>query len=167
MTIIKNEDCTRLNITDDLIDAYIAQSPTPDHTLEYYVQIGDGESTLMEVTYDNPNGLAYLDLDDLGMTGVVDDGIYTIEIVKTDTGSGTVKKKKECAGVFCPKGLICDIVEYVASNLDSNVPELFYLLNNFTGCTEASCDDAVKIFEHLNDQLGIFTTAKTNDCGCG
>jgi hypothetical protein len=167
MEIKKNDDCTRLLISDDLISDYISQSPTPDHTLVFNIAVNDSASAVVEVTYDAGEDNAYATLSDFSMTDRLDDGIYTVEIVKTVTVGGAITKKKECAGIFCPKGMICEIVEYVASNLDSNVPELFYLLNNFNGCTEASCDDAIKIWEHLQDQLGIFTTAKTNDCGCG
>lgn len=167
MEITKSTDCTQLYISGTLVSDYISQSPTPDHSLVFYASVNGSDAALVEVTYDAGNDRAYLTLSDLGMTTRLDDGIYTIEIIKTVTVGGAITKEKECAGIFCPKGTICEIVEYVASNLDSNVPELFYLLNNFTGCSETSCDDAVKIWEHLQDQLGIFTTAKTNDCGCG
>lgn len=167
MQIIKKSDCTELYISGTLVSAYIAGLPTPDHTLEFTLAVNDTTAAaIIPTSYDAVEDRAVFDLTALGMTTQLDDGIYTVEITKTVIVGGAITKEKECAGIFCPQGLICEIVEYVASNLDSSIPELFYLLNNINNCSESSCDDAVKIWEHLQEQLGIFTTAKTNDCGC-
>lgn len=156
MTIENINDCTTLRISDDLIDAFIAQSPTFDHSLRITYQLNCGTATV--VTLEDTSGLNTTDSSyDISSPST---GVYSVKIEKVPDSGADITDDFNCFFIDCSK-VDCDVINFTADDLSSNVVKYYQALTYAYGCDEYPCNAACRIYNHLNNILG-----NTSDCGC-
>lgn len=134
MTFTKETDCSAITITDtQLTTFYDADTPS---TTTVVVQVTyNCATTYTELTIEQEADMEYVDdiayfvitPELLGQSGdVLNDGIYTIKLV-VDYDAGDHYDDTVCVAILC--GIQCDILEYQANNLTSNIYPFYQVLD--------------------------------------
>jgi len=165
LTYTINSGCASIDVESDLITAYVAALPSPDHTLSLAVKVDCGDPitiTLDGDSLDTDNNKYVLLPADLSQTTKISDGVLHLTLTKTVTSSGDTTKQYSCLFVDCDTK--CELIEFLASNSTSNAYAYYQVLTHLNTCTDCSCTDACTIWNYLQTLLG--NTTQTNDCGC-
>lgn len=155
------------DLTDALITAYVAALPTPDHTLDLLVEYNGGDAVTISITDANPNldngtNTYTLTPDDVGQTTDLDDGIYSLQLRKTDTATGSTTSEYLC--VFSDCAIKCSVDNCILKDGSTIAPIYHTVLSNLNTCDSCNCDDAVNLFDDLEWVLDNCSTI--DDCGC-
>ena len=145
MTITTAVDYTTFSIESDLIDAWVLDNDI-DVTLNVYEACGD---TPIEIVLSDDNetgGAMVITIALLEQTGAaIADGIYRLELV-SDDGEDIITEKY-C--LFIDNELKCNIVEYLATNLTSNIYHLYMVLSNAETCVDCNCSNLCTIYDEI------------------
>ena len=158
---------TSIDITSDLITAYIAALPTPDHTLTLTVKVDCGTSydiTLDGDSLDVGNNKYILTPEDISQTVSFDDQILDLTLAKELNDDSSKSYEYRCLFTDCE--VKCDLIDYIANNPDDcTIYALYSTLQNLNSCSECSCEAGCAIFQYLKGLLNG-TSVNVNDCGC-
>lgn len=166
MTVTLAEDCTQATIASDLITTYSNDFPNSDD-LTLTVEYNCGDGTTIELTDENLDLIEneyVLEPSAIGQSDSLCDGIYNLVLTTTDD-EGETTKEYYCLFVNCT--IKCDILDYVANNLDSNIYGLYEILTWLTTCEkpECKCSNACLIYDKIIELIN--EDAAANDCKCG
>jgi len=157
MTASASVDCTSINLISDILnEVSITISPSFTVLLEVYL---NGE-LLSEIDVDivlmNGQSNLILTTDIVGVDSFAQ-GVYKFRLVKT-LDDGSTFTEIACSFLGC--GLECDVLNYISSNLTSNLYYLFQLLNYTETCDACQCEEALAIYNHLLETLEAFDGCK-------
>lgn len=158
------EGTTDVDITSTLITGYVAQLPTPDHTLDLIIEYLDGDAITISITDANPNldtgtNTYTLTPSDVNQVDSLSDGVYNLKLVKTLTIDGSTTTEFKCMFIDCK--VSCKVKTYNVNQEDAKAGVLYSILTVQDNCGSCSCDNNVEIYNKLDDLL---TT--TNSCDC-
>jgi hypothetical protein len=166
-----NQSNNQIVITSDLISAYIDIITTvppgvPSYTLTLTVTYNDSIPVVINLTSANLSTITdsyILTPSALGQETTFSEGIYKLELVKSDNNS----KESLCIPIITT--LKCRVMEYVAKLIKED-KELDYilllleLLYKSNECADCNCEDALIIYNHILEILNTDTILE--DCGC-
>lgn len=165
MTYTIASDCSSIDVTSDLITAYIAALPSPDHTLQLKLSVDcetDYTIDLDDNNLDVGNNKYVITPSDVGNTTTISDNIIKATLTKTVTSSGAKTKEYSCIFVNCSTE--CEVLEATAADPNSKVGLFYWILKDYSGnCTKCKCEDACKIWGYLQYLLD---NPEEDDCGC-
>lgn len=172
MTITTASDFTYMRIASDFITDWIEEDPT--HTFSISLIVSKGCATADNVTIDLDED--NLDMDgeyyelvpsDLGQDTTFTDGVYSIVVRKVITSSGSSSEDVGCKFIDITTG--CDVMDYTADNLDSDLIAFYTALSTIGICAQCICANACVIYDYIANKLSLNTTstnATNSDCGC-
>lgn len=172
MTYTIADDFSYIDISSELINTWLDDSPNPDYTIELILNYNCSGEDVTEMEYDMDGLEAFvaepylrLSAEYFDMTDVLSDGIFSIK-VKVTQDDGSYESDSVC--VFVDQETKCCLIEYMADNLDDCKAISLYLPLTFVNtCSDCACADACLIFAELQELLGLETsTSVTNGCGC-
>ena len=144
MTITIGVDYENFIISSELLDAW-GENDTPA-TLYVYEACSD-TAVEIEMSEDVETGSYDMLIDAalLGQSGTaIADGIYRLELVST---GDDIITEKYC--LFIDNELKCNIVEYLADNLTSNIYHLYMVLANAETCVDCNCSNLCTIYDEI------------------
>ena len=169
MTFTKETDCSAITIFDDeLTTFYDAGAPsTTTITLDITCNC---TGTPLSITIDELGDLEYsggvasfvIDSTILEQaTSTIDDGIYHIELT-VNKDSGEYYNAEVCVGILCTAK--CEVVEYLASNLSSDIHKYIQVLDEWINdCDACDCSKACIVYTYLRKLLN---EEIENPCNC-
>jgi len=93
----------------------------------------------------------------LEQTGdAISDGIYRLELVSDD--GEEIITEKYC--LLIDNELKCRLVEYIATNLTSNIYHLYLVLDNAETCVDCNCSNLCTIY----DEIITILDSETDGC---
>lgn len=145
MIVTLNEDYTAINITSNLIEAWI-----DDNTIDLVLNIYEScITTPIEITVNNDvieDDVLVISTSLLQQSGVtVSDGIYRLELVSNDEDD--IVTEKYC--LFVDVELKCKLITYISNNLTSNIYHLYLVLSNGETCVECNCNSLCTIYDEI------------------
>lgn len=161
MTLTNASDCTYVNLESTLIDDFVLDQTNKTLTLIYSTTSGSDELELEigDITAGSPN-YYQITPTDLGQTSTISDQVYKFQIKLEETGQDDLYDTG-CTLMDC--SLHCDITEFQYANQTSFAIIYYTVLSQgLNNCTECTCDDALLLWEDLQDILN-----GTTSCNCG
>lgn len=162
-----NSDCVTLRVQSTLITDWVALDGDPNQptlTLTYTYNCGDTTSlTVDNTTVDLINEWIDLTKDELGTEDdtTIQNGIFFFTMKSVDPVTSDISYEYYCYFVDC--AIKCELVEYLAKNLDSNIYSYYQVLTHLNTCTECPCTHACTIFDFMD---ALLDEEITEDCGC-
>lgn len=145
-------------ITSQAITDFVAGQPTPGFTIKLVSNYNCGDDIEKQLTIADVGGGSYTITPSFySMSSVLSDGVYYISIVKTPT-SGTPSEETIC--YFLDVNIKCDLEDYLADNLESDVFKYHMALEFVNDCSDCRCIDACV----LHDELIRVINTTCNDC---
>lgn len=171
MTYTVAEDYTYIDITSELINTWLDDSPSPDYTIELILNYNCENEETITMEYDMDGLEAFvaepylrLDVSYYDMADTLSDGIYSIK-VKVTQDDGSFESDSVC--IFIDAETKCCLINYMADNLDDCKAISLYLPLTFVNtCSDCACADACLIYAELKELLGLETSTNL-DSGCG
>ena len=144
MTITIEDDYTSFAISSELLDIW----GEDDIPATLYVYEGCGDTAIEIEMSEDVEGESYdmiITPTLLGQTGTaIADGIYRLELV---SDGDDIITEKYC--LFIDNELKCNIVEYLATNLTSNIYHLYMVLANAETCVDCNCSNLCTIYDEI------------------
>lgn len=166
MTVILSE-CTGLDITSSLFVTYLG-SPA-DYSLVFNSSINCCDTVYTEeLTSDD------ITVDTVTITPTTfsaDEfisGVYSLEIVLVETGTGTTQTDRLCFFIDCANTLYTAVCTHLVTDLafKSNVDRLYQALTYTSQCEDCDCIKACLLYDALIDALSLNLAQLKKDCGC-
>lgn len=168
MTVTLN-NCDELQVTSDLLVTFLADPESYTVTFNstvnccdtiYSEDVAEGDVTVDTYTV---APTVY----DAGWTEFLS-GVYYLEIVLTETETGTTQTDKICYPIDCANTIYTAVCTHLAAdtNLESNVDRLYRAFLLSDNCDDCECTKGCTIYEALMEALSIDLTNIKKSCGC-
>jgi hypothetical protein len=172
LSISKDAQCNNINLydSDELLDYYNNSS---NQTIELGITCNCGTETIKEVQlsdvqYDSDLDLAFITIDRDFINGTDDDtdpledGIYRLRLIHTNTVTSTVTSEFLCVAIICE--IKCTAINYLAGDLDSNIWAYLLALENTHICDKCECEASCVIYNELKDIINNDTSGNCSQC---
>lgn len=172
LSITKEEKCSYIRLFDsEELTAYY-NAPSSSINVELGVKYNCGTEKVFELTdsdlaLDADTSVAYIEIDsaflneDPSDDSVLKDGVFTIRL-KITQADGSIEQDTICVGTVCEAK--CKVMEYLASNLNSNLHHHIYALDNLHLCDECQCEAGCVIYTDLQNKLKNDVSNSCSDC---
>lgn len=164
MTATVDKDCTKIDLTSNILAEYASASPSIQYDkveLYWSHNTEDGEATLYTVDVSDINtDTMTLDPTFFGSeSDKLSDGIYCFKLVGTNTSQ--IDIEYSTAFVYC--GIVCLIAEKLWNDPTAVFYAQFEAIKYQAECVECDCTTAAQLFKDL---LCIIDSNPESDCGC-
>lgn len=162
-----NTLCSSLTISSTLLDDWVANQGTKTLTVAFRSHCDATlYSKVIEIADISGDGAATpysfnLVPADYETTNILPQGVHTIKLTLTVTSTSSKTNETGCKIVACD--LECQVRDFQAANLDSNIWMWYNALTIGESCDQCSCEESCSIWDHIQEMLN---NTVTNDCGC-
>ena len=168
MTVTIN-DCDELLLESTLLVTFLAEPESYTVTLNSTINCCD---TIY--TADIEEGDVTVDTYTLVPTVYDEDwteftsGVYYLEIVLTETETGTTQTDRICYPVDCANTIYTAVCSHIAADtkIVSNVDRLYRAFLYSSRCDDCECTKGCTIYDALMEALSIDVTNIKKNCGC-
>jgi hypothetical protein len=168
MTVTLN-NCDDLQVTSTLLATFLADE-------ESYTVTFNSTINCCDTVYTKDVEVADVTVDTISIDPTVYNstwteflsGVYYLEIVLTETETGTTQTDKICFPVDCANSIWTLVCTHIAADTEmkSNADRLYRAFLLSDNCDDCECTKGCTIYEALMEELSVDLTNIKKDCGC-